>query len=75
MHISGTGYFGGMAKDTGKGHAKAPSPRAPKARTQNGRLHEAQRNAREQEEGRVHGRKEDGKPFKGVAKEPDKRRK
>ncbi len=31
--------------------------------------------SRQPEEGLVHGRERNGKPFKGVAKEPDKRRK
>lgn len=39
------------------------------------RLDETQRNARQQKKGEFMDVKSDGKKFKGIAKEPDKRRK
>ncbi|MGB9181346.1 MAG: hypothetical protein WCB68_19090 [Pyrinomonadaceae bacterium] len=58
-----------MGKNTGEGYRQG----AVKDRTQTENPHTGDWTKRNREDGEFMDVKEDGKPFKGVAKEPDKR--
>lgn len=65
-----------MAKDTGEGYRKgAVTNRSQVKNPQTGDWTKRNENKAGEKTGEFMAGKKDGKPFKGVAKEPDKRRK